>query len=68
MPTILGLSPKHTIYAFVIYSQICAIFGMRKERKEAGLGPFFKNATDKKLSPRVVIQQFVQMIFNVNVK
>ena len=41
---------------------------MRKERKEAGLGPFFKNATDKKLSPRVVIQQFVQMIFNVNVK
>ena len=31
-PTILGLSPKHTIYAFIIYS-ICAIFVMWKGRK-----------------------------------
>ena len=28
-----GLSPKHAIYAFIIYRQICAIFVKRKERK-----------------------------------
>ena len=27
-PTILGSSPKHTIYACINYSQICAIFVM----------------------------------------
>ena len=29
----LGLSPKHTINAFIIYSQTCAIFVMWKERQ-----------------------------------
>ena len=28
-----GSSPKHAIYAFIIYSQICAIFVMWKEWK-----------------------------------
>ena len=27
------LPPKHTIYAFIIYSQICALFVSWKERK-----------------------------------
>ena len=34
-----GSSPKHTMYAFIINSQLCAIFIMLKEQKEAGLGP-----------------------------
>ena len=47
-PTILpppGLSPKHTIYTFVIYSQFCAIFVVCKEwkqTKKAEFGPFKK--------------------------
>ena len=44
-PAAPGSSPKHAIYAFIIYSQICAIFVMWKEQnkqKEAGFGPFFK--------------------------
>ena len=44
-PAAPGSSPKHTFYAFIIYSQICAIFVMWKEQnkqKEAGFGPFFK--------------------------
>ena len=28
-----GSSPKHTIFTFIIYSQNCAIFVMRKEWK-----------------------------------
>ena len=28
-----GLSPKHTIYVFIIYGQICTMFVMWKERK-----------------------------------
>ena len=36
----------HTIYAFVIYSQICATFSCEKnenKQKETGFGPFKKN-------------------------
>ena len=29
----LGSSPKHTIYAFIMFSQICAISIKRKEKK-----------------------------------
>ena len=32
-PATLGSDPKHTIYAFIIYSQICAVFVISKERK-----------------------------------
>ena len=43
-----GLTPKHAIYAFIIYSQIYAIFvqAMREKnenkQKEVEFGPFFK--------------------------
>ena len=39
-PAAPGSSPKHTIYAFIIYS-ICAIFVMWKERKKPILAQFF---------------------------
>ena len=32
-PATPGSSPKHDIYAFIIYSQICAIFVLWKEQK-----------------------------------
>ena len=32
-PAVPGLSPKHTINAYIIYSQICDIFFVWKERK-----------------------------------
>ena len=43
----LGLTPKHSIYAFIIYSEICAIFVLvlwkrtKINQKEAEFGPFF---------------------------
>ena len=43
-PTILaapGSIPKHTFYAFSIYSQICTVFVQNKQ-KEAGFIPFRK--------------------------
>ena len=47
-PAALGSSPKHTIYAFIIYGQICAMFVSSKEQNkqnEAGFGPFLKNGS-----------------------
>ena len=47
-PAAPGSTPKHTIYAFIIYSQICAIivFALweknENKQKEAVFGPFFK--------------------------
>ena len=42
-----GLSPKHTIYTFIIYSETCAIFVFalwkeQKQTKRGGVGPFLK--------------------------
>ena len=40
-----GSSPKHTIYAFIIYRQICAVFvswKQRKTKKRPGMGHFNK--------------------------
>ena len=45
-PAALCLSPKHAIYAFIIYSQICSTIlaceKNKKEQKETGFGPFKK--------------------------
>ena len=50
-PAAPGLSPKHTIYAFIIYSENCPIFVIVKRtiinKKEAGLGPCFNKETSK---------------------
>ena len=43
-PAAPGSSPKHTNYASIIYSQICAIFVSceknENKQKETGFGPF----------------------------
>ena len=47
-----GLSPMHTIYGFIIYSQICAKFVLRKEQKitiKRRSGPFLNNKIIKLL-------------------
>ena len=52
-----GSSPKHTINAFIIYSQICAIFVLWKERKQTKRGrvrPIFKKNADAKKAKYVV--------------
>ena len=36
-----GSSPKYTIYAFITYSKICAMFVIRKERKLRKRGRVF---------------------------
>ena len=48
-----GLTPKHTTYAFITYSQICGIFVLamweknknkQKDKKRPGLGIFKKQS------------------------
>ena len=64
-PATLGLTPKHTIYAFIVYSQTCALFVLvlwkkRKiNEKEAVFGPFKKHYYSS-TSWAVVVAQFVR--------
>ena len=45
-----GSNPKHSIYAFIIYSQICTNLQREKNKnkqKEAELGPIFYKKNNK---------------------